>query len=325
MQSSRRQKFRYRFGNHILQTERPLVSISESIEPDSYSTIFITEISHDAVTTISRGQLVWIDSNASFSVWLSDGAYFIQFDELAGFELLLEQSTIRIHRPHETMDETIEHLLLDQVLPRFLSKTGEIVLHASAIAQNGLSVAFLGESGAGKSTLSASFAGEATLLTDDALVTMCSGTSAEVIPTYPTLRLCTASIQGLFENPPSTMQMAQYSTKRRLTSKSHVPTVHGTFELACCFLINRNPAGSNVSIESIGQKQACMTFVKSMFQLDPTNRTTMEHTLNSAIKLSELVPVYLLNYPHEFDRLSQVREAVKDCLGKRASHYGTQR
>ena len=54
--------------------------------------------------------------------------------------------------------QMLRHLLLNQIIPRYLATNGRLILHASAVTlENGKTIAFLGNSGFGKSTLVSSF------------------------------------------------------------------------------------------------------------------------------------------------------------------------
>jgi hypothetical protein len=82
---------------------------------------------------------------------------------------------------------SLVHLLLQQVLPLAVSRTGRLVLHACAVETPAGALALVGETGAGKSTLSAAFCRRGyALIADDALVFE-SGT--RVAPTADALRL----------------------------------------------------------------------------------------------------------------------------------------
>src|SRR5580765_8017866 len=95
--------------------------------------------------------------------------------------------------------ETIEHLLIDQILPRVLTHRGRLVLHAGCVATPAGAVAFLGDSGAGKSTLCAALARAGSpLVGDDGIVVRRRAGGFEALATYPGLRLMPDPLAFLF-------------------------------------------------------------------------------------------------------------------------------
>ena len=116
------------------------------------------------------------------SPWLAlgvrDGAYLLGFAGGVDFVVTSDGRIETYARPGTPM-HTVRHLLIDQVLPQWLSHTGRLVLHASAVQAPYGAVAFLGRTGTGKSTLAASFAASGSpLLADDAVVVESRGGKA---------------------------------------------------------------------------------------------------------------------------------------------------
>ena len=83
--------------------------------------------------------------------------FLLRFPFLADFVIDAEGCRIGAWAAPDIDEETLRHLLLDQVLPRVLGYKERLVLHASAVLVNGTAMAFAGNTGAGKSTLAASF------------------------------------------------------------------------------------------------------------------------------------------------------------------------
>lgn len=221
--------------------------------------------------------------------------------------------------------ETLEHLLIDQVLPRVLTHLGRLVLHAGCVGTPQGAVAFLGSSGAGKSTLCAEFASEGhPLLSDDAIVVRGSPDAGiEAIPTYSGLRLLPAPLALMFDDHAGAMPVAHYTPKRRVDRvQAALMLVSGPQPLHAVYVLEQ---GETVTITSLPAREAFMALVQSSFQLhldDPVRSRTLFEGLGSFI---DAVPVRRLSYPREFARLSAVREAVlADVAGpaSRASSAG---
>jgi hypothetical protein len=77
----------------------------------------------------------WLDTSGA--IWLSiekhPSGYVLRFPSLAEFTLSLDGGAICSYPAPGLPPETLQHLLLDQVLPLALSRQGKLVLHASAI------------------------------------------------------------------------------------------------------------------------------------------------------------------------------------------------
>lgn len=96
--------------------------------------------------------------------------------------------------------QLLRHLLLNQIIPRYLATTGRLVLHASAVTlANGKSVAFLGDSGFGKSTLVSSFHRHgAELINDDCILLENANHSVTAIGGLVGIRLFPDSVNAVF-------------------------------------------------------------------------------------------------------------------------------
>ena len=108
--------------------------------------------------------------------WLSigrrAGGYLLRFPDLADFDVSAAGDRIACRPSARLAGSTLQHLLLDQVLPLALSRSGRLVLHASAVHVPRLGcVAIVGPTGSGKSTLAAALGLRGcSVVTDDCLV-----------------------------------------------------------------------------------------------------------------------------------------------------------
>ena len=237
--------------------------------------------------------------------------YLLRFPFLADF--VIDENGCRVGGwpAAETDEETLRHLLLDQVLPRVLAHQGRLVLHASAVTVDGKALAFAGETGRGKSTLAASLHGAGySLLTDDGLVLKAGGGSIHSIPAYAGLRLLPESVAALFKVPPQRKAMASYSPKNRiaLDRKDAIDPV----EPAALFVLGE-PVGDgekSIRVSRLSQRDACMEIVRNSFQLDVSSRDQAKNLFAAAGRAAEKLPVFALSYPRDFSRLPEVHEAI---------------
>jgi len=97
------------------------------------------------------------DNTVTLSIAVHQTGFLLRIPEFCDFILDTTQRSVQV-LPHDMLDEhTIEHLLVDQVLPRLLAHEGQLLLHACAVNVDGRTVLFLGKSGWGKSTIAALF------------------------------------------------------------------------------------------------------------------------------------------------------------------------
>ena len=147
--------------------------------------------------------------------------YLLRFPDLADFLLQPTASRITVvQRGDDTDDASLEHLLIDQVLPRYLAHEGLLSLHASMLTVGGRCVLILGNSGAGKSTLAGFLAAHGHgLLSDDCSIVELDGARTLATPNYPSQRLLPDSIEALHPQGYAGLRpMAHYSDQQRVAA-----------------------------------------------------------------------------------------------------------
>lgn len=238
------------------------------------------------------------------------GSFLLRFPALADFAIREDGAQISAWPEAGCTEETLRHLLLDQVLPRVLAHRGSLVLHAGAVSIGGRGVAFLGETGAGKSTLTASFhdAGHP-VLSDDGLVLEQQGGTVQVLPTYPSVRLWPESVAGVYPEAPEVAPMAHYSAKRRLVLASEPDAPRCSLPLGACFVLMRTPGGEP-EISRLLPATGCMQIVRNTFQLDLSDSKRTAQCFRSAAAAAQAVPMFALRYPTAFSRLGDARAAI---------------
>ncbi len=124
-----------------------------------------------------------------------DNKYLLKFPQLADFHFSPYNKKIDCYPRSNISQETITHLLFNQVMPLVLTYKGKYFLHASAVAINTFGVAFMGKSGLGKSTLATSFGQKGfEVITDDSLLVEQKKDFFSVMPSPPQFRLWDESI-----------------------------------------------------------------------------------------------------------------------------------
>lgn len=300
------------------------IPLPELPENDRYSaTIFFqsTIASSFPITSVK-----WLhhwqlpNGQISISAGKKGQDYWLQFPQLADFQITPTESQITCHHLPDVPDATIRHLLLDQVIPRLLSHKGMQVLHASCVQVGESAIAFSGESGSGKSTIGAFFHRKGyPLLTDDCLLLQPKGSEVIAIPSYQGLRLFKNGLSLLSEEK-AAVPVCHYGEKKRLimdtiTFEKPVP-IHAIFILKTPILPSTT---THISITKITGATTAMELVKNCFPLDITDTRTMGTQLQSLaiIAGSDNLTIYSLDYPHSIELLPEVLEAVLESVDKK--------
>jgi hypothetical protein len=233
--------------------------------------------------------------------WLSigrrDGGYLLRFPDLAEFDVSGAGDRIAC-RPAGRLDgSTLRHLLLDQVLPPALSRSGHLVLHASAVHIPTLGcVGIVGPTGSGKSTLAAALGLRGCpVLTDDCLVVAISRGKSVAVPGYPGLRLWRDAAQGLGLERDAGARVAHYTTKRRVGARA-MRFRSQPSPLAMLFVLGRRrSAGRPTRSLALGLRDRLMALAPYTHVMDVEDRRQLLHMFRSLSTLVTRVPVVRLN------------------------------
>jgi hypothetical protein len=205
--------------------------------------------------------------------------------------------------------ETIEQLLLDQVLPKVLHLRGKTCLHASAILMGDGVVAFLARSGSGKSTLAASYVGERALISDDCLALDIDATSPDVVahPSYPSIRLCHDAAEAL---DPAHAEHAEVSPRMRwkIRMPFDAPSA-APLHLRAAYVLE--VTDEPPSIVELRQRDAFMAFASHVHRLDPADGASLARETETMRELALRIPVGRLAYPRRFEALPIVRALIE--------------
>ncbi len=253
--------------------------------------------------------------------WLSiarfaDG-YRLRFPDLADFEVSTAGDRITCRPVARLAVSTLRHLLLDQVLPLALSRSGRLVLHASAVHIPRLgSVAFVGPTGCGKSTLAAALGLRGCqVVTDDCLVVdpgEKSGETAEsiAVPGYPGLRLWRDSAGGLGLERGAATRVAHYTAKRRLTSAVRFRTSPSA--IRALFVLGRRRRPTDPArTKPLGSRDRFMSLAPYTYVMDVKDRRQLSQMFRSLATLAAHVPIVRLSVP---DSRRRVLETAVEVL-----------
>ena len=251
----------------------------------------------------------WVGSSGiTLSLGRVDGRHVLRFEDGSFFDFDPDTRTIGLLTPRK---EAVRRQLLDHVLPRVFDHLGNLMIHGSAINTRSGSVVFIGDSGHGKSTLAASFQNSGVdLLSDDCVrLTNDSCGGVDCMPTYRSLRLWPDSAASVMSCP-SFELISSDSDKHRLHLSAKSAIDPG--KVAVIFVLATPSDGVAIRFSPLPPAQAVSHLLAQCFRLDPTDADATKRAFERCADVAERVPVVELSYPRDYDRLSEVREAVLD-------------
>jgi len=241
--------------------------------------------------------------------------YWLRAPGIAVFLLQMQPSRIRVLPETDIDASTLEHVLVDQVLPRLLAQQGELMVHASALAIEGRHALFAGPSGWGKSTLAGLMHRQGHLvLSDDCMQLVAGGERLHALPTYSSLRLYDDSLQALFPGVQGTGPVASYSDKRRMPM-GLPPDAEATFPVDALYVLgDPDEADGTIRMTPLRSAEACQALLRHSFRLDLGDRTANARQFALCGAAARTLPAFRLQYPRDFARSDELVQRIVDHL-----------
>jgi hypothetical protein len=268
---------------------------------------------------LSGLRLLWAGDEGPPSVYRaeqpgSNEIYFALFGTLVAFEVNFSDLIVTSWPLKDVSQNTIEHLVVDQVWPRIIAHYGSLVLHAAGVLIDDSAVLLIGQSGFGKSTLAASFQQNGfQLLGDDAMVIVDDRGEQRCRAVYPSLRLFPDSITTLFDGTVRSSEVGTYTVKRNIHVAASTAE-NENFPVKAVFFLC--PCGSDemLVVKPVATSNACMKMIEHSFWLDPTNISLTIAKMTSASALAGSVAAYDLSYQRDYHQLPKIKEAMLSIL-----------
>lgn len=184
----------------------------------------------------------------------------------------------------------VEHLLLDQVLPRLRNSRDAAVVHASAVDLAGGAVAFSAMSGGGKSTLAHAVATSGgVVMSDDALVLRAAGAGGiEALAGYRGVRL-----RPFADSP--------FKTRRP------TPFAGGTRPLRRIYFLDEC---ESIAVEVMGGRETVLALTRQGLFLDAHDPAELRRGFEIGSELARRRLVRRLAYPRVLESLPGVLQAI---------------
>ena len=292
----------YRYGSSTVHSTLPLAVLPQS-SADGPGLLSI-----DRMPTACPAGIVWRhewreDGDVVLQLAKTGNDYWLRFPDLADFLFRPASAELLLASDTSEDDATLEHLLVDQVLPRLLAHAGHLVVHASAVSLGVRNVLFLGGSGWGKSTLAGLLSQRGhTVHSDDCVQLRTVHGRPEALATYPSLRLYPDSLGTLFPQSSITAPMASYSEKLRVALHSPGATTGSAAVDAIYVLGNPAHAGGQIRVSPLRPFAACQSIIGQSFRLDLSDRVGNTEHFARCASLVNSVPAFRLDYPRDYSR-----------------------
>ena len=238
--------------------------------------------------------------------------YLLRFPDFADFEVSADGTVVTSYPTPECDGDTLEHLFVNQLTPLALSRQGQPTFHASVVTIGDGAVAFLGQSGAGKSTLAATFAlGGGAFLTDDALIIDEGDDDCVVQPSHASLRLWDDSVAAVIGDDIKRGSPISYTPKTRLLAGEKLNFRSKPTRLLAAYVLDAQDGGS-ITISPLTGMHRYMGWLNNSFLLDTEDQDLMKQHFEWTHRVSGKVPTFALVYPHDYGKLSDVSDALRN-------------
>ena len=307
----------YRIFNTTLHCDFPLPELPDALN-DDYS-ISVSLGSLDLFDFVGfKKSFEWRGDHENILCWCERRRddYLYVFPGFASY-LVSKGGDITCLPHDDCTKQMLRHLLLNQIIPRYLATSGALVLHASAVTlQNGQSIAFLGNSGFGKSTLASSFhRNGAHLISDDCILVDSGEIGVTAIGGIPGIRLFPDSMNAVFNESSGFTTYTPYTDKQQLILRQDADGDDLSARvLDAIFLLNdpvNSPWDGEVQITPVSGSEAMMAMINCAFSLDPSDQQMIARNFrNIGRAISERLKFFSLSYRRDHDLLYAVREEI---------------
>lgn len=208
-------------------------------------------------------------------------------------------------------EDVIRNFVLGPSMGALLHQRGLLVLHASAVAMDGVAALFLGDSEWGKSTTAAACyqAGHA-LVADDTTAVDLTAAVPTAIPAIPRIKLWPESLRALFLDPD------RYERVHAELDKRQLPAPHGfpgaPVPIGAIYILGE---GAEIAVEPHTGHEAVIDVVRHSYAVDLLQATgTQGRHFLQCTDLVGRVPVRRLVTGGSLDAIGRIPAAVADDL-----------
>ncbi len=224
----------------------------------------------------------------------------LAYDDGTEFWLDRKREHVWATWPDTASLENTTAYLLGPVIGLLLRWRGVTCLHASAVAIEDRSVAFVGAPEAGKSTTAAAFAQRGFgILSDDIVALAEGGGSFQVLPGCPYLRLWPDSAKMFHDSPQALPRIVPDSEKRRLALGNEGARFESRpLKLGAIYLLGDRRPDPAPYVETLRAQAALLALVADTYGNKILDRDLRAQEFGVLSRLVEKVPVRRV-FPHQ--------------------------
>lgn len=251
-------------------------------------------------------------------VWLVAKGAFLHIVYSDGTQFWLDQkreTLWAVWADTSSLENTVSYLF-GPVLGLLLRLRDVTCLHASAVAFEDRSVAFVGAAGAGKSTTAAAFAQQGYgVLSDDITALMERGGTFHIMPAYPHLGLWPDSVEMLYGSAEALPRFMPEWDKRRLDLGERGTRFESRpLPLRAVYIFGERGPDPAPSVEFVRQQDALLSLVAGTYAnaiLGPELRAREFAVLS---RLVETVPIRRVRPHHDPSRLGKLCTVIREDI-----------
>jgi hypothetical protein len=287
------------------------------------------DASRAPVRRLAVRQLANFDRPQSPPLWTSRVSGYSLHEHMEGALVLVNQTgafriasdEIGVHFDPFTAEA--RNYLLGAAMALWLELAGVPVLHAACVADGENAAGLLGHSTTGKSTLTAGLvAAGYHFVSDDLLPLDVHEGVFQIYPSKPSTRLWPDAARHFVGDPEQLARVAS-STEKRIVSASTLREAEteteadrsGPHRLRALYVLERTREATDVSVESLGPRDAFLAIVALSFAGEIVERLPIRASrLESVARAAREIPVRQLRYPSGFDHVPKVCDALVEDL-----------
>jgi hypothetical protein len=246
---------------------------------------------------------------------VEQGAFVrLTYEDGTQFWLDRKRENIWATWPLASSIENAASYLLGPVLGLVLRLRGITCLHASAVAFEDRSVAFVGPAGAGKSTTAAAFAQQGYgVISDDILALVEREGVFHVMPAYPHLCLWPESVKMLYESPEALPRLIPDWDKRRLDLGEQGTRFESrSLPLGAIYVLGDRRPDPAPYVESIRPQSALLALVADTYANKILDREMRAREFAVLGRLVTTIPIRRVYANADASRWKEFRKVVRE-------------
>lgn len=237
----------------------------------------------------------------------------VRFPDEADFAINLAQGRVEGWPAPQTTPHHFESLYAHGVVPLIGNHLGGLFLHGSAVAIDGVAVAFIGLSRSGKTTLAGALAKNGyPLLTEDVIELSPASSRYLLSPKPSRLRLFADSAAYLLGHD---VLAEDADDKQSLDGGAALPFCTEPAPLARIFVLGTD-AAAGLAIAPLDRSAALAALLPHAFVLDVEDRARLRAHFHRIAELAERVACRALDYPRRYEELPRVMRAIVQDVGQ---------